>query len=113
AAIGAAVADSGVRFAGAQNVVFQGRRLVRRRVALDDLAVAAHQELGEVPLNGLGAQHAGVFTLHPAVQRVGVGAVDLGLGAPRVREAILRRAEIATGSLVAGFLVAELVARNP
>jgi hypothetical protein len=43
---------------------------VVRRVALEHLAVAADQELGEVPLDRLGAEQARRLGLQPVPQRV-------------------------------------------
>src|SRR3546814_14079519 len=43
--------------------------LGRRRVAFDDLAVAADQELGEIPLDGLAAEHPRRRGLQQAIQR--------------------------------------------
>src|SRR5512135_3048947 len=78
-----------------------GRRH-RRFVTLDDLAVPADQELGEIPLDLVGAVCAwpdlrddlveaavlrpevtGSLGAQPLVQRVGVRAVDLDLGEHR------------------------------
>ena len=43
---------------------------VVRRIAPDDAARAIDEELGEVPLDRLGAEHAGLLRLEPAVQRM-------------------------------------------
>src|ERR687889_576608 len=51
-------------------------RRVGRRVALDDTAVAADQELREVPLDRLGAEDARRLARQPLPERMGVGAVD-------------------------------------
>src|SRR5690348_15656123 len=88
-------------------------RRVGRRVAAHDLAFAIHQELGEVPLDRLGAEQAGRLVLEVFVKRVRVPAVDLGLGEQREADVVVDRAEVADRLRVARLLVAELVAGEP
>ena len=83
-----------------------------RPVAVEHLAVAADQELREVPLDGP-AEQAALLALEPLVERVGVLAVDLDLGEHGERDAVLLLAEGGDLLLGAGFLPAELVAREP
>src|SRR5690606_26810119 len=83
---------------------------VGRRIATDDLAVAVDQELGEVPLDGLGAQHSPALLLQEAEQRMRLVAVDVHLGEHREADVVVQRAELPDLGLVAGFLAAELVA---
>jgi hypothetical protein len=81
-------------------------------VAPDDLAVLAHQELGEVPLDGLAAQQAGGLGAQPAVQRAGLGAVDIDLGHHRKAHAVVELAEAGDLVVAAGVLASKLVARK-
>lgn len=53
----------------------------------------AHQESGEVPLDGPGAQHGWSFGREPAEQGTGMGAVDVGLGHERKAHAEVQAAE--------------------
>ena len=84
---------------GPQDVLLDPGRRVRGRVAPDHLAIAAHQEFGEVPLDALGAEDAGLRP-EPAVQRVRVGAVDLDLGVQREADVVLveQKARISSSS---------------
>ena len=81
-----------------------------RRVALDDVAVAIDQELGEVPLDRLGAEQSGLRLLQVLVERRRVLAVDVDLGEQRKRDAVVDLAERLDLLLAAGLLRAELVA---
>src|SRR5690606_33663729 len=92
------------------DVARQRLRLVGRRVAPDHPAVAADQELGEVPLDRVDAEQAALLVLQPLPQRVGGGAVDLDLGEHREADVVGQRAEIADLVRIARLLVAELVA---
>src|SRR5262245_61516363 len=94
------------------DVAGQLGRLVLRRIALDGLAVAADQELGEIPLDRLRAEHTGCLLRQPAVQRVRAGAVDVDLGHHRERHAVVELAERRERVVAAGVLGAELVARK-
>jgi len=75
-----------------------------------DLAIPPDQELLEVPLDPLQPEHAGLLALHPLVQRIGVGAVDLGLAQDGEGHAVVELAEALDVVVGAGLLVAELVA---
>src|SRR5690606_8516627 len=92
------------------DVAAQAFGRVRRRIAPQHLAVAADQELGEVPLNRADAEQAALLALEPAPQRMGLRTVDLDLGEHREIDAVVERAERADRRLVARLLVAELVA---
>src|SRR5689334_6008124 len=108
-----------------------GRRH-RRLVPLDDLAVPADQELGEVPLDVVGAlctrldlgdsfveaavprpEVTGGLGPQPLVQRVGVRAVDLDLGEYREGHVVGGRAEFLDLLVAARLLFLELVAGKP
>ena len=103
-----------------------------RLVALDDLAVAADQELGEVPLDLVGAvcvrpdlrdgvveaavlraEVAGRLGAQLLVQRVGVRAVDLDLGEHREGHVVGGLAEVLDLLVAAWLLLLELVAGKP
>src|SRR5205085_3660481 len=82
------------------------------RVALQHLAVAADQELGEVPLDALGAEQPGLFALQPLPQRVSVLAVDLRLGHHRKADPVVELTERGDLVVAAGVLRAEFIARK-
>ncbi len=82
---------------------------VSRRVTIDDLAVAAHQEFGEVPLDAVEPKQAALLVLQPLPQRMCVAAIDLDLGEHRKAHVIGQRTEIADFVCIAWFLMAELV----
>src|SRR3546814_4994202 len=69
-------------------------RRVHRAVALDHFAALVDQELREVPLDALCAQHAWRGGLQVLVERVRVGAVDIDLREHREVDFIGQRAEI-------------------
>ncbi|MCY1542564.1 hypothetical protein D9M68_783190 [compost metagenome] len=83
-----------------------------RGVTLEHAAVLAHQELGEVPLDGLAAQQAGRLRAEPLVERMGLGAVDVDLAHHGKRDAEIALAEGGDLLVAAGVLLAELVARE-
>ena len=92
---------------------FSDSRRVGRRVALDDLAVAADQELGEVPLDRLAAEHArrlGASATSTAGARCVAVDVDLGHHRKPRRRSSSRRTTRSRRS--ARVLGAELVARE-
>src|SRR5690606_39094068 len=91
------------------DVAFQFTGLVLGRKAPYHRAVTIDQELGEVPFDGLGAQHARRGGLQVLVQRMGVGAVDLHLGEHGEGHIVGAGAERADLCLVARLLRAELV----
>src|SRR5947208_192850 len=66
---------------------------VGRRVALDDLAVLADQELGEVPLDRLRAEKARLLLGQPFPERMCAATVHLDLGHHRKRHAVVALAE--------------------
>ena len=93
-------------FDGFREFVWSGGR----GIAVDDLAFAVNQKLGEVPFDGLGAEYAGCFVLEPGVERVSVVAIDVYLGKEREAHVEAGLAELTDGFGVTGFLSAELVA---
>src|SRR6202044_541606 len=68
-------------------------RPVGRRVAAHDVTVPVDQKLGEIPLDPLSAEEAGRCLLQRLEQRVGVQAVDLGLGEHREAHVVIVGAE--------------------
>src|SRR5437870_5470095 len=82
------------------------------RVAFDDLALAVDQELGEIPLDRLGAEQPRLFLFEVLVQRRRGIAVDVDLGEHRKRHAVIDLAERLDLLLIAGLLRAELIARK-
>src|SRR3954466_1968940 len=94
------------------DVLLDGFGLLGRRISLADLAVAADQELGEVPLDRLDAEQAGLLALQPLPQRMRIRAVDLDLGHHREADAVVELAEGRDLVVAARVLVAELVARK-
>jgi hypothetical protein len=87
-------------------------RLVGRRVAAHDFTVSVDQELGEIPLDRLRAEEARRYLLQRPEQRMGVRAVDLGLGEHGKGDVVIIGAEFLDRLLVARLLMAELVARE-
>lgn len=87
-------------------------RLGGRTEALDHLAVAADEELGEVPLDALGPQQARrlFFQLHE--QWMGIAAIDVDLLEQREADTEVQLAEFGNRPFVTGLLLAELVARK-
>src|SRR5262245_60354494 len=75
------------------NVGRDGRGLGVRRVALDDLAFAIDQELGEVPLDRFRAEHPGLRFLQVLVKWRGVFSVDVDLREHREGHAVIDLAE--------------------
>src|SRR3954469_12855836 len=75
------------------DVALQRLGRIVRRVALDDLAVLADQELGEVPLDRLGAEDSGRLRGEPLPERRRVVAVDVDLAHHRERDAVVQLAE--------------------
>src|SRR5687768_1325460 len=85
---------------------------VGRRVALEDLAVPADQELREVPLDRLAAEDARRFARQPLPERVGLRTVDVDLRHHRERDAVVELAERRDLVVRLRVLGAELVARK-
>lgn len=77
-----------------------------------DLAISANQELLKVPLNELHSEESRFLVLEPLVHGIGVVAVDLGLTQDWEGHAIVELAEVLNVIVGAGFLAAELVARE-
>ena len=77
--------------------------------ALDDASLLVNQELGEVPLDGV-AEQAAFFALQKLVYRMRVCAVDFDLREQREVDAVIGFAERLDFVVVAGLLMAELVA---
>src|SRR5207253_3116665 len=75
-----------------------------------DVALAVDEELGEVPLDRLGAQQSRLRLLEILVDRRGRGAVDIDLGEKRKLHAVVELAELRDLLLAAGLLRAELIA---
>src|SRR4029434_4831840 len=82
------------------------------RIALDDVALAVDQELGEIPLDRLGPQKSRLLLLEKAIERGRVVAVDIDLGEHGEGHAVVHLAEALDLLLAAGLLRAELVARE-
>src|SRR6185312_13413298 len=73
---------------------FQLFRLGLGRIARHRLALAVHQELGEIPLDRFGAQQARLFLLQILEEGVGFGAVDFDLVEQGKGDAIVAGAEL-------------------
>mmetsp|Transcript_17389 Transcript_17389/g.69877 ORF Transcript_17389/g.69877 Transcript_17389/m.69877 type:complete len:230 (-) Transcript_17389:45-734(-) len=92
------------------------RRVGRRRVAVDDVAVFVDEELGKVPEDRLAAERAGCALGEILEDRRGGRAVDVDLGEhgePRERLGAGRRGVLLDLGVRARLLAAELVAREP
>src|SRR5579864_2473056 len=84
--------------------------LGHRREAIDDLAASVDEELGEIPLNVLGAENAGLLVLEILVERVCLRSVDIYLVEHRKAHAVVHLAERADLFAAARLLLAELIA---
>src|SRR6187455_1274470 len=73
---------------------FEGFGFGGGAVARDRLAAAVDQELGEVPFDRLGAEHARLLAGEIFVERVRVRAVHVDLGEHREGDAETRLAEL-------------------
>lgn len=93
-----------------QNRGFQTLRLRRARPPLLDLPILADQKLFKVPLDPLQAHQPGLALLHPLVDGLGVGAVDVGLAEDGEGDAVVGEAEGLDVVVAARVLVPELVA---
>lgn len=78
--------------------------------AVDDLAIAADEELFKVPLDALEAKQARLLGLEPLVQRRGLVAVDVNLCHDGEGDAVVELAEALDVVVGAGLLAGELVA---
>ena len=85
-------------------------RLGAWRISLDHLALAADEELFEVPLDV--ARDAGLGRREIAIERMAVGAIHVELGAHGERDAIGRAAELCDLLLRTWFLRTKLIARE-
>src|SRR5205823_2976028 len=85
-------------------------RLDLRRVALDDVALAIDEKLGEIPLDRFRAQQARLRLLEILVERRRSRTVHIDLREEREGHAIVEIAELRDLGFVAGLLRAELVA---
>ncbi len=74
------------------------------------VALAIDQELGEVPLDGLGPEQSRLFLLQVLVERRGIGAIDVDLRKQRECHAVVDLAKRLDLFCVAGFLCTELIA---
>ena len=95
---------------GGLDVGLEGVGCVRGGVALEHLPVATDQELGEVPLDGLGAEQARRLGAQPCPERVRAAAVDFDLAHHREADAVVLLAEGTDLRIAARVLRAELVA---
>src|SRR5690606_14257487 len=84
--------------------------LVPGGVAGHHLAVSVHQELGEVPLDGPGAEDPRGLGLEVLEEGMGVVAVDLELGEEGKTDPVIELAELADFVVAPRVLLAELVA---
>lgn len=82
------------------------------RPAVENVAVAADEELFKVPLDALEAHDARLLPLHPLVERVRVVAVHFGLAKDGEGDAVVDLAEVLDLVVGAGLLRAELIARE-
>src|SRR6185295_15878535 len=87
-------------------------RLVCRAITSHDFTAGVDEELGEVPLDGFGAEYSGLLALEPLIQRVRTGAVHIDFREQRKRHVVVQRAKALDLGCVARLLVAELVARE-
>src|SRR6266511_1628939 len=94
------------------DVGHDGLGLGLRRIAFDDVPLAVDEELGEVPLDRLGAEQAGLFLLQVLVKRRGGPAVDVDLREHRKRDAVIDFAERLDVLLASRLLRTELIARK-
>src|SRR5690606_18999681 len=83
-------------------------RRTGRRVTLDHPAVAADEELGEVPLDRFGAEDARLRGLEPRVERMRSGTVHVDLAEHREGHAEARFAEPGDLGLAIRLLGTEL-----
>ena len=82
---------------------------VARRVALEYRAVGADEELGEVPLDRLGTEKAGLLRLEVFVERVRIRTVHVDLCEQGEGDAVVPGAELFDLRFAARLLVPELI----
>src|SRR5437870_5002141 len=92
------------------NVVGDCLRLDLGRIALDDLTLAVHEELGEVPFDRFGAKQASFFFFQVLIQWSSIPAVDIDLREQRKRDTVVDFAKGRDLVLAARLLGPELVA---
>ena len=83
-----------------------------RAKALDDLAIFAHQKLGEIPFDGLAAQQAWGFTAQPLVERRCIRTVDTDFRHHGESHTEIELAKTGNFFIAARILCAKLVARK-
>src|SRR4051812_1784275 len=108
------MARTGPRGSGRERLLDVGGDLLGRgggAVALEDGAVLADQELGEVPLDRV-SEDAALLLAQPGEQGVRIVAVDVDLLEHREAHAVVALAEGADLLVAARVLAAELVARE-
>jgi len=96
---------------GGTNVGLNGGRLSSGGVALDGVSRGIHEELGEVPLDGVNAEKAALFTLEPLPQGRSMGAIHVHLGVD-VKFDVVILDELLDVLRGAGLLIRELIARE-
>ena len=82
-------------------------------IALDDLAFGVDEKLGEVPLDGFGAQEARGLSFEVLVERMGARAIYIDLGMEWKRHTVVDLAEACNLVFAAGFLALELLHGKP
>ena len=82
---------------------------VARRIALEYRAVGADEELGEVPLDRLGAEKAGLLRLEVFVERVRVRTIHVDLCEQGESDAVVPGAELLDLCFAARLLMPELI----
>src|SRR4249920_2673307 len=87
-------------------------RRVRGPIPPEHCPIRPDEELREVPLDRLGAEHALLLTLEIREERVRVRAVHLDLAEERKGDAVFPRAELLDLLVGAGLLAPELIARK-
>ena len=79
---------------------------------LDDVAIAVHEELLEVPGDGARVSVAGLFGAEPLIQVARAIAVDFDPAEDREGGVVLRRGELEDLGIGARLLLGELIARE-
>jgi len=89
---------------------FQRVRLFRRRIARDNIAIAADQEFREIPFDSRCTKQSTFGARQIAVEGMGVCAVDVDLGEHGKAHAIILFAELTDLAFASRLLLAELIA---